>query len=183
MKIILGITGSIAAYKAAELASRLVKDGHEVHALMTRSASEFIAPLTLQVLTRNPVLVTFEDEKLAWKPGHIDLADRADLFLVAPLSAATLARLANGLADDPLTATYLALPRSTPVLLAPAMNGRMWDHPATKRNVAALRADGCHFVGPEETGMLACGYEGAGRLAAVETILETLATMVPGGGK
>lgn len=179
MKIILGITGSIAAYKAADLASRLVKDGHEVHALMTRAASEFIAPLTLQVLTRNPVLVSFEDEKQAWKPGHIDLADRAELFLVAPLSAATLARLANGLADDPLTATYLALPRTTPVLLAPAMNGKMWDHPATQRNVALLRADGCHFVGPEESGMLACGYEGAGRLAALEVIQAAIETLSP----
>ena len=179
MKIILGITGSIAAYKAADLASRLVKEGHEVHVLMTRAASEFIAPLTLQVLSRNPVLVTFEDEKQAWKPGHIDLADCAELFVVAPLSAGTLARLANGLADDPLTATYLALPQTTPVVLAPAMNGRMWDHPATRRNVAVLRADGCHFVGPEESGMLACGYEGAGRLAAVEAILTIISTLLP----
>jgi len=179
MKIILGITGSIAAYKAADLASRLVKDGHEVHALMTRAASEFIAPLTLQVLTRNPVLVTFEDEKQVWKPGHIDLADRADLLVVAPLSAGTLARLANGLADDPLTATYLALPRTTPVLLAPAMNGKMWEHPATQRNVALLRADGCHFVGPEESGMLACGYEGAGRLAALEVIQASINALLP----
>lgn len=170
MVILLGISGSIAAYKAAELASRLVKDGHEVHALMTRSASEFITPLTLQVLTRQPVLVSFDDEKQAWKPGHIDLADRADLMVVAPASAATLARLANGLADDPLGATYLALPRRVPVILAPAMNGRMWEHPATQRNVAQLRADGCEFVGPEESGMLACGYEGAGRLAAVDVI-------------
>lgn len=179
MKIILGITGSIAAYKAADLASRMVKEGYEVHVLMTRAASEFIAPLTLQVLSRNPVLVSFDDEKQAWKPGHIDLADSADLFVVAPLSAGTLARLANGLADDPLTATYLALPRATPVLLAPAMNGKMWDHPATRRNVALLRADGCQFVGPEESGMLACGYEGAGRLAPVEGILEMIDNLLP----
>jgi phosphopantothenoylcysteine decarboxylase len=179
MKIILGITGSIAAYKAADLASRLVKEGHEVHALMTRAASEFIAPLTLQVLTRNPVVVSFEDEKQAWKPGHIELADRAEIFVVAPLSAGTLARLANGLADDPLTATYLALPRTTPVLLAPAMNGKMWDHPATRRNVALLRGDGCQFVGPEESGMLACGYEGAGRLAAVDVIQAAINSLLP----
>ena len=96
MKIILGITGSIAAYKAADLASQLVKAGHDVHAVMTKAACEFINPLTLQTLTRNPVLVSLEDEKHSWKPGHIELADTADLFLIAPASANTLALLANG---------------------------------------------------------------------------------------
>lgn len=174
MRIVLGITGSIAAYKAADLASQLVKLGHEVHAVMTRGATEFITPLTLQTLTRNPVLVSLEDEKQAWKPGHIDLADRADLFLVAPLSANVLGEFANGLAPDPLTAIYLALPRSTPVLLAPAMNGKMWLHPATQRNVTQLREDGCRFIEPAE-GDLACGYQGIGRLAPVEEILEAVA--------
>lgn len=170
MNIILGITGSIAAYKAADIASRLTKDGHEVHAVMTRTATEFIAPLTLQTLTRHPVLVTLEDEKQSWKPGHIDLADRADLLLVAPASANTLARFANGLADDPLSSIYLALPRTTRVVIAPAMNGKMWDHPATRRNVAQLAEDGCTFVGPDE-GDLACGYQGIGRMATVDSIL------------
>lgn len=170
MKIVLGITGSIAAYKAADLASQLVKLGHEVHAVMTRSACEFITPLTLQTLTRHPVLISLEDEKDPWKPGHIDLADSADLFLVAPASANTLGQFANGLAPDPLTSIYLALPRETRVLIAPAMNGKMWLHPATQRNIARLKADGCGFIEPA-TGDLACGYQGIGRLADLADIL------------
>lgn len=174
MNIVLGISGSIAAYKAADLASQLVKQGHEVHAVMTRAASEFVSPLTLQTLTRQPVLVSLEDEKQSWKPGHIDLADAADLFLAAPATANLLGEFANGLAPDPLTSVYLALPRTTPVLIAPAMNGKMWLHPATQRNVERLKADGCQFVGPAEGG-LACGYEGIGRMAEVADILAAVA--------
>lgn len=174
MNIVLGISGSIAAYKAADLASQLVKKGHAVRVVMTRSATEFIAPLTLQTLTRNPVLVTLEDEKQSWKPGHIELADNADLFLVAPASANVIGQFANGLSPDPLTSIYLALPRTTPVLIAPAMNGKMWLHPATQRNLELLIADGCTFIGPVE-GDLACGYEGIGRLAPVEEILASIA--------
>lgn len=170
MNIVLGISGSIAAYKAADLASQLVKLGHEVHVVMTRSATEFITPLTLQTLTRQPVLVSLEDEKNSWKPGHIELADGADLLVVAPASANVIGQFANGLSADPLTSIYLALPRTTAVLIAPAMNGKMWLHPATQRNVARLIEDGCQFVGPA-VGELACGYEGIGRLAAVEEIL------------
>jgi phosphopantothenoylcysteine decarboxylase/phosphopantothenoylcysteine decarboxylase/phosphopantothenate--cysteine ligase len=170
MKIVLGITGSIAAYKAADLASQLVKAGHEVHAVMSRSACEFITPLTLQTLTRHPVLVSLEDEKDSWKPGHIELADSADLLLVAPASANCLAHFAHGLAPDPLGSIYLALPRSTRVLIAPAMNGKMWHHPATQRNIALLKQDGCRFIGPAE-GDLACGYQGLGRLAEISEIL------------
>ena len=122
------------------------------------------------------MLVTLEDEKNSWKPGHIELADKADLLLLAPASANLLGQLANGLAPDPLTSVYLALPRSTPVLIAPAMNGKMWQHPATQRNVAQLKQDGCQFIDPAE-GELACGYEGIGRLAAVEDILARVATI------
>lgn len=170
MNIILGISGSIAAYKAAEIASSLVKAGHEVHAVMTRAATEFITPLTLQTLTRQMVVVSLEDEKRSWKPGHIELADQADLFLAAPATANLLGEFANGLAPDSLTSMYLALPRTTPVLIAPAMNGKMWLHPATQRNVETLKQDGCQFVDPAK-GSLACGYEGIGRLAPVEEIL------------
>lgn len=170
MFILLGISGSIASYKAADLASSLTKAGHEVHAVMTRNAAEFITPLTLQTLTRNPVLVSLEDEKQSWKPGHIDLADRTELFLAAPASADLLACFANGLAPDPLTSIFLALRPGTPVVLAPAMNGKMWNHPATRRNVALLGGDGATFVGPA-SGELACGYEGVGRLAAVAEIV------------
>jgi phosphopantothenoylcysteine decarboxylase/phosphopantothenoylcysteine decarboxylase/phosphopantothenate--cysteine ligase len=182
MTIVLGISGSIAAYKAADLASQLVKAGHEVHAVMTRAATEFITPLTLQVLTRRPVLVTLEDEKQSWKPGHIELADSADLFLVAPCSADVIGHFAQGLAPDPLSSVYLALPPSTPVLLAPAMNGKMWRHPAVRRNVALLEGDGCRFVGPA-TGDLACGYQGIGRMAEVAEILAAVSALPSGKSK
>lgn len=177
MNIVLGITGSIAAYKAADLASQLVKEGHEVHCVMTQAATEFITPLTLQVLSRQPVLTSLQDEKDSWKPGHIELADNADLFLVAPLSADTLGNFAHGLAPDTLSSVYLALPRTTPVLLAPAMNGKMWQHPATERNIAQLREDGCHFIDPAE-GDLACGYQGVGRLAEVPDILTAVSNQL-----
>ncbi|MBT8036079.1 MAG: phosphopantothenoylcysteine decarboxylase [Verrucomicrobiae bacterium] len=167
--IILGITGSIAAYKAASIASQLVKLGHDIHCVMTSSATEFITPLTLQVISRNPVLVSLEDEKQSWKPGHIDLADRADLFLVAPATANTLGNFAHGLAPDSLSSIYLAT--RAPVLIAPAMNGKMWLHPATQRNVERLSQDHCQFIGPEEDGMLACGYSGPGRLIEEEQII------------
>lgn len=173
--IIIGITGSIAAYKAADITSQLVKDGHDVHVVMTQSATEFITPLTLQVLSRNPVLVSLEDEKQSWKPGHIDLADRADLMVIAPASANTIGNLANGLAPDPLTSIYLAT--KAKILIAPAMNGKMWDHPATQRNVTTLTKDGCHFIGPEQDGMLACGYEGKGRLQDISSILEKISSL------
>jgi len=174
--IIIGITGSIAAYKAADLTSQLVKEGHEVHVVMTQAATEFITPLTLQVLSRNPVLVSLEDEKQAWKPGHIDLADRADLFIIAPASANTIGNMANGLAPDPLTSIYLATKAT--ILIAPAMNGKMWEHPATQRNVSTLTNNGCHFIGPEEDGMLACGYTGKGRLQDVDTILQKITSLI-----
>jgi phosphopantothenoylcysteine decarboxylase/phosphopantothenoylcysteine decarboxylase/phosphopantothenate--cysteine ligase len=180
--IVLGVTGSIAAYKAADLASQLVKRGHEVHCVLTQTATEFITPLTLQVLSRHPVLVSLEDEKNSWKPGHIELADNADLFLVAPASADTIGRFAQGLAPDPLSSIYLALPRTTPVLIAPAMNGKMWEHPATMRNVETLRADGVHFHGPETSGLLACGYEGQGRLSPVEEILDAAGKLLQASG-
>lgn len=176
MRITLGITGSIAAYKAADLASQLVKLGHVVDVVMTRSATEFITPLTLQTLTRQPVLVSLEDETQSWKPGHIELADQCDLFLVAPATANIIGAFANGLAPDPLSSIYLALPKDTPRLIAPAMNGKMWLHPATQRNVAQLIADGCAFIDPAE-GDLACGYEGIGRLADINDILAAVAAV------
>mgnify|MGYP001767301313 CR=1 FL=1 len=165
--IVLGVTGSIAAYKAADLASLLVKRGHDVFVVMTDCAQEFIAPLTLQTLSRNPVMTGMFEGQAGWCPGHIELADRADLLLVAPATAATIARLAWGLAEDALTCVALAT--RAPLAIAPAMNGKMWSHPATARNADALRARGAIFIGPDE-GLLACGYEGAGRLSPVEDI-------------
>src|SRR5205085_7559474 len=120
--------------------------------VMTHDAVEFIPPLTLQTLSRNPVTTSFYDEKESWRPGHIALADRANLLLIAPATANVIAELAHGLAAHPLTA--IALATRAPVLLAPAMNGKMWEHPATQENVATLKARGVEFIGPEE-GMLA----------------------------
>ena len=165
--IVLGVTGSIAAYKSAELASLLVKQGHDVFAVMTRDAAEFITPLTLQTLSKNPVTTSFFDEKENWRPGHIDLADRANLLLIAPATANIIAELAHGLAGHPLAA--IALATRAQILIAPAMNGKMWEHPATQENVATLKSRGVEFIGPEE-GMLACGYEGVGRLWKVDDI-------------
>lgn len=167
--IVLGVTGSIAAYKAADLCSLLVKAGAQVRVVMTREAQQFITPLTLQTLSRHPVASDLWDASNELRCGHIDWADEADLLLVAPLTAHTLACFAQGLAPDLLTSLYLAT--KAPVLLAPAMNGKMYQHPATQANMETLRARGCHFVEPA-CGMLACGYEGIGRLAPVETIVE-----------
>src|SRR5213080_3534539 len=165
--VVLGVTGSIAAYKSAEVASLLLKQHHNVFVVMTADAMEFITPLTLQTLSKNPVTTSFFDEKENWRPGHIELADNADLLLIAPATANVIAELAHGLAGHPLTA--IALATRAPILMAPAMNGKMWQHPATVENVEKLQMRGVEFIGPEE-GMLACGYEGVGRLWKVNDI-------------
>jgi len=167
--IIVGVTGSIAAYKSADLVSKLVKRNYDVFVVMTQGAQEFVGPLTFQTLSRNPVMTSVFGEKEGWRPGHIDLADCADLFIVAPATANTIAELATGLADNPLT--EIALATLAPLLIAPAMNGKMWLHPATKANVETLKSRGAQFIGPGE-GMLACGYEGIGRLWNVDEIVQ-----------
>jgi phosphopantothenoylcysteine decarboxylase len=169
--IVLGVTGSIAAYKAAEITSRLTKEGANVNVVMTADAQKFITPLAFKTLSRNPVETDLYGETEGWKPTHIKLADEADLLLIAPATANTLAKMANGLADDALTCIALALNPRTPVLIAPAMNGKMWLHPATQQNVATLKERGAEFMGPEE-GMLSCGYEGIGRLFEPERIVQ-----------
>src|SRR5213075_1255870 len=141
--VVLGVTGSIAAYKSAELASLLIKQGHAVFVVMTPDATEFISPLTLQTLSKNPVTTSFFDEKENWRPGHIELADRANLLLIAPATAHIIAELAHGLASHPLAA--IALATRAPILLAPAMNGKMWQHPATIENVEKLKTQGVEF--------------------------------------
>ena len=173
--IALGVTGSIAAFKAADLASRLTKAGHDVHVVMTANAAEFVTPLTFQTLSRNAVTTGTFDEKESWRPGHIALADRADLLLIAPATANIIAKLAHGIADDALTS--LALASLAPLLIAPAMNGNMWAHPATRENVARLKSRGAKFLGPEE-GLLACGYEGSGRLCDVAEIARVAVSMI-----
>jgi phosphopantothenoylcysteine decarboxylase len=167
--IVLGVTGSIAAYKAAELTSQLAKQGCEVHVVMTADAQRFITPLAFKTLSRHPVVTDLYDEEEGWKPTHIRLADEADMFLVAPATANVLAKLASGMADDALTCIALALNPRAKMLVAPAMNGKMWLHPATQANAATLKQRGVEFIGPEE-GMLSCGYEGLGRLWPVEAI-------------
>lgn len=177
--IVLGVTGSIAAYKAADLASKLVKLGHQVNVVMTADAQEFITPLTLQVLSKNPVTTSLYDEKESWHPGHIQLADNADIIVIAPATANVLAKLSYGLADDALTA--IALATRAPFLIAPAMNGKMWLNPVTQENVERLIQREMAFIGPEEHGMLACGYEGVGRLWPVEGIVERIQEILDKG--
>ena len=167
--IVLAVTGSIAAYKAADLTSLLTKQGCDVRVVMTADAQRFITPLAFKTLSRHPVVTDLYDEEEGWKPTHIQLADEADLLLIAPATANALAKLAHGLADDALTCIALALNPKAKLLLAPAMNGKMWLHPATQHNVATLKARGAEFIGPE-TGILACGYEGVGRLWPVEAV-------------
>ncbi len=170
-KIILGVTGSIAAHKAADLASLLTKAKCDVRVVMTADAQHFIAPLPFKTLTRNRVVTDLYDEDEGWKPTHIELADLADLLVIAPATANVIAKLAHGIADDALTCIALALNPKAKILIAPAMNGKMWMHPATQENMKTLKRRGAEFIGPDD-GLLSCGYEGVGRLWPVEKISE-----------
>lgn len=167
--VVLGVTGSIAAHKAVDLASLLTKQGCDVHVVMTSDALKFVTSLPFKTLSRHAVVTDLYDEEDGWKPTHITLADQADLLLVAPATANVMAKLAHGMADDALTCIALALNPNAKLLLAPAMNGKMWQHAATQENVAKLKARGAQFVGPD-SGMLSCGYEGVGRLIVIEEI-------------
>ncbi len=169
-KIVLGVTGSIAAHKAVDLASLLTKAGFHVQVVMTKDALQFITPLPFKTMSRHPVVTDLYDEEEGWKPAHIELADNADLLLIAPATANIIAKLAHGLADDALTCIALAIQPAARILIAPAMNGKMWQHAATQHNVATLRSRGAEFIGPDE-GLLSCGYEGVGRLMAMEAIV------------
>lgn len=169
--IVLGVTGGIAAYKAAEVASRLTRHGAVVVTVMTAHATRFVAPLTFQSLTGQPVHTDLFAAEADWRIDHVSLGDRADVLLIAPATANILGKLAAGIADDLLTTTVCAA--AAPVLLAPAMNLRMWKNPITQRNVDTLRALGYHFVGPGR-GRLACGDTGWGRLAEPEAIVEAV---------
>ena len=167
--IVLGVTGSIAAHKAVDLASLLTKQGCELRVVMTADALQFITPLPFKTLSRHAVVTNLYDEEEGWQPTHIKLADEADLLLIAPATANLIAKLAHGIADDALTCIALALNTKARTLIAPAMNGKMWLHAATQQNVATLKARGAEFIGPDE-GLLSCGYEGLGRLWPVEKI-------------
>ena len=167
--IVLGVTGSIAAHKAADLASLLTKQGCELHVVMTADALHFITPLPFKTLSRHAVVTDLYDEEENWQPTHIKLADEADVLLIAPATANLIAKLAHGIADDALTCIALALNTKAKTLIAPAMNGKMWLHAATQQNAATLKARGVELIGPDE-GLLSCGYEGLGRLWPVEKI-------------
>jgi len=165
-EILVGVTGGIAAYKAADLVSLLAQEGAAVSVVMTEHATRFVGPLTFQALSRRPVYTDLFAEG-AYDTDHIALADRAEAAVVAPATANAIGKLAGGIADDLLSTVLVAL--RVPVILAPAMNEAMWNHPAVQANVETLRRRGVRFVGPEE-GRLACGTEGPGRMAEPETI-------------
>ncbi len=174
-KIALAVTGSIAAFKAAEIVSLMIKEGAQVQVLMTREATEFITPLTLRTLSRRPVVCDLWDKNSPWKPEHIDVAEWADLFLVAPATAHIIACFANGLAPEVVSCAYLAT--RAPVVVAPAMNEKMFEHPATRENIEKLRCRGNIIVEPA-SGMLACGVAGKGRLAEPAEIVERVADVL-----
>ncbi|MBN2582080.1 MAG: hypothetical protein JXL80_03360 [Planctomycetes bacterium] len=174
--VVVGVTGGIAAYKAAAMVSRMVQCGADVRVVMTESATRFVTTLTFQALSRNAVHVGLWEAGDSFSSTHVALGDWADLCVVAPATADFLAKAACGLADDLLSTTLLAL--DCPVLLAPAMNNRMWNKRVVQDNVARLNELGYHIVGPVE-GRLACGTSGAGRMVEPDEILAALRALVP----
>ena len=168
-EIVVGVTGSIAAYKAAEVVSQLVQRDAGVTVVMTRSATQFVGPLTFQTLTRRRVMIDQFDLESVVDPTHISLTDEADLVVLAPATANVVGKAAHGIADDMLTSLLLAV--TCPVLVAPAMNDRMWNHPAVQENIAILKKRGYKFIDPD-SGFLACGTYAKGRLANPAQIVE-----------
>lgn len=170
-EIVLGVTGGIAAYKAADLASKLVQAEYQVTTVLTAAAKEFIGPTTFEALTNRPVFSDMYAPKQHFLGEHIGLARRAELLIIAPATANFIAKLVHGLADDLLSTMALAV--TCPILIAPAMNSEMWDKPSVQRNITQLQADGMHIVAPG-TGWLSCGQVGAGRMAEPEDILKAV---------
>ncbi|EHJ56129.1 phosphopantothenoylcysteine decarboxylase [Streptococcus urinalis FB127-CNA-2] len=172
-QITLAVTGSIAAYKSADLVSLLTKHGYDVHVIMTKAATQFITPLTLQVLSKHPVSIDVMEELEADKINHIALGKSTDLFIVAPASANTIAHLANGFANNMVTSFALALPQSTPKFFAPAMNTNMYLNPITQENLNKLKTYGYQEIEPKSS-LLACGDIGKGALATIDDIVSTV---------
>lgn len=170
MNLLLGVTGGIAAYKAAEVVSTAVKAGHDVRVVMTENAQRFVGSATFEGLSGHPVMTNNFDDAMA----HISVAKWAEVVLVAPVTANTLAKLAMGLADDALTTVLMAVPEGTPVLLAPAMNTAMWSHPVTQRNLGWLEALGRYTVIQPVSKRLACGDVGPGGLAEVDDLMAAI---------
>ncbi|MGO8670778.1 MAG: bifunctional phosphopantothenoylcysteine decarboxylase/phosphopantothenate--cysteine ligase CoaBC [Capsulimonadaceae bacterium] len=179
-RVVLGVTGSIAAYKGADLASKLVGCGYTVYPVLTRGGAHFVSPTTFAALCGNPCPIDGFDDPFPGRIAHIWLAQTCDAVVIAPASMNVIARLAHGLADDMLTAIVMAT--EAPVLIAPAMNSKMWSNPATQENIATLRRRGYHFVEPA-TGRLACRTEGVGKLADVPDIVDAVRALVEGTGK
>lgn len=174
--IILGVTGSIAAYKAAELAHLFYKDGFEVEVIMTKSAQEFITPLTFRSLTKNNVYTEMFQDDFPKEVKHISLAQKADVVLIAPATANIIGKLAGGIADDMLSTTVMAV-KNKPVLIAPAMNTNMWENMIVQENITKLKNYGYHFIDPKES-LLACGVVGKGAFAdAVDIVKAVKAAM------
>lgn len=176
-EIVLGVCGGIAAYKSADLASKLVQAGAAVSVVMTEAAQEFIGPITFEALTNRPVHTELFEPDEHFQGEHIGLARRADLLVIAPATANCLAKLAHGMADDLLTTLALAV--TAPVVLCPAMNTEMWNKPAVQRNLAQLREDGLHIVEPG-SGWLSCGQVGPGRMAEPQDIWQAIADLLAG---
>ncbi len=170
-KLVLGVTGGVAAYKAAELVRLLGKAGADVHVVLTEGGARFVTAVTFQALSGNPVWTDLWDPRMPNNMAHIDLTRDADAILIAPASADVMAKLVHGLADDLLSTLCLA--RDCPLLVAPAMNRQMWEHPATRRNVGQLQADGVTLLGPA-AGEQACGEVGLGRMLEPETLCEAV---------
>src|SRR5436190_7297746 len=176
-RVALGVTGGIAAYKSIEVLRGLQQAGCEVRVAMTRHACEFIQPLTFRALSGTYVIVDDYSPDNPDPIAHITFSQTIDLFLIAPATANTLAKLANGVADDFITSTYLAC--TAPILIAPAMNSVMWNHPATQRNLQKLRNDGVHIIEPDD-GEMACGTIGPGRLSHPERIVSVALEILSG---
>lgn len=170
--IVLGVTGSIAAYKAAEITNTLTKSGYNVDVILTRGGMEFITPLTLQTLSKNRVYTDMFELNYPREVTHISLSKKADLFLIAPASADIIGKIANGIADDMLTSTALAM-QNIPMLIAPAMNTRMYENPIVKDNIEKLKRYGYQVIEPREA-LLACGDLGKGALAGVDEIIRAV---------
>ena len=173
MNVLLGVTGSIAAYKAAEITNRLTKMGHNVDVLLTESGSRFITPLTLQTLSKNKVYMDMFEEIVPSEVKHISLAKKADLVLIAPATANIIGKIAGGIADDFLSTVVMAAANHTPVYIAPAMNTNMYENPIVQENIKKLARLGYHFIEPKAS-LLACGDLGKGALADVEDIIKTI---------
>lgn len=173
MNIVLGVTGSISAYKAADITSRLTKAGHDVHVILTEGGAQFITPLALQTLSKNEVHTEFFEEGNPKEVKHITLAENADILVIAPATANIIGKIAAGIADDLLSATVMAAATTTPVYLAPAMNTNMYENPIVQDNIDKLRILGYRFIEPKES-LLACGVTGKGALADVDEIVRII---------